>query len=46
MIISEKLQQAKVMITQLDVYFIKRHKLIAIDLSKQQNIDANPKALH
>ena len=37
------------MITQLDVfidypYFKKYYKLVAIDLSKQQNIDADPKS--
>ena len=34
------------MITQLDVCFIKLHKLIAIDLSKQQKLDADRKAIH
>ena len=38
------------MITQLDVYQItpiskKYYKLIAIDLSKQQKLDADPKAI-
>ena len=34
------------MITQLDYpYFKKYYKLIAIDLSKQQKTDANPKAI-
>ena len=46
----EKLQQVKVKITQLDVYQItpiskKYYKLIAIDLSKQQNPDADPIAI-
>ena len=49
MIKSKKLQRIKVMITQLDVvidypYFKKYYKLVAIDLSKQQNIDADPKS--
>ena len=47
---SERLELVKVMITQLDVYQIipiskNYYKLIAIDLSKQQKLDANPKAI-
>ena len=48
MIIFKKLKQVKVMITQLDVYhpyFIKYYKLIAIDLSKKQKVDADPKSI-
>ena len=50
MITLERLQLLKVMITQLDVYetnpyFKKYYKLIAIDLSKQQKLEADPKAI-
>ena len=49
MITFERLQLAKKIITQLVVYYIisisKNYKLIAIDLSKQQALDANPKAI-
>ena len=48
MIIFKKLKQVKVMITQLDVYhpyFKKYYKLIAIDLSKKQKVDADPKSI-
>ena len=50
MIKSEILRRIKVMITQLDVfidypYFKKYSKLVAIDLSKQQKLDADPKAI-
>ena len=50
MITLERLQLLKVMITQLDVYetnpyFKKYCKLIAIDLSKQQKLEADPKAI-
>ena len=45
----EKLQLGKEMITQLVVYriisFKKHYKMIAIDLSKKQELDADPKAL-
>ena len=49
-IILERFQLVKVMITQtgslLDYpYFKKYYKLIAIDLSKQQKLDAHPKAI-
>ena len=40
MITFEKLQQVKVTITQLRVY-----KLIAVNLSKKQKPDADPKAI-
>ena len=48
MITFEKFQQVKVMNAQLDFYldhpyFKEYHKLIAIDLSKQQKLDAEPK---
>ena len=43
---NEKLQQVKKMITELVVYhFNKHYKLIAIDLSKQQALDADPKTV-
>ena len=50
MIKSEILRRIKVMVTQLDVfidypYFKKYSKLVAIDLSKQQKLDADPKAI-
>ena len=46
MIIFEKFQQLKEMITQLVVCCFKNYyKMIAIDLSKQQALDANPKAI-
>ena len=46
MIIFEKLQQVKEMITQLVVcWTIIISKTIAIDLSKQQALDADPKAI-
>ena len=46
----KRFPQVKVMITQQDVYYIipiskKKHKLIAMDLSKQQKVDADPKAI-
>ena len=51
MIVIEKLQQVKEIITQLVVcwnkinnYFKKYYKMIAIDLSKKQALDADPKA--
>ena len=51
MIVIEKLQQVKEIITKLVVcwniinnYFKKYYKMIAIDLSKQQALDADPKA--
>ena len=46
MIIFEKLQQVKEMITQLVVcWTIIISKTIAIDLSKQQALDADPKTI-
>ena len=42
------MQPIKVMITQClldDPYFKKYHKLIAIDLSKKNKLDADPKAI-
>ena len=50
MITLGRLPRVKVMITQLDVYQIiliskKNYKLIAINLSKQQKLDADPKAI-
>ena len=40
------MQQVKEMITQLDYnYFKNYYKIIAIDLSKQQALDADPKAI-
>ena len=50
MIKSERLQRIKVMITQLDVfmdypYFKKYYQLVGIDLSKQQKLDADAKAI-
>ena len=50
MITLEKLQLVKVKIKQLDVYYItlismKYYKLIEIDLTKQQKLDADPKAI-
>ena len=50
MITLERLQQVKATITQLDVYQIipiskKYYKLIAIDLSKQQKLVADAKAI-
>ena len=50
MIKSEILRRIKVMITQLDAfidypYFKKYSKLVAIDLSKQQKLDSDPKAI-
>ena len=46
----ERLQQVEVMITLQDVYQIisiskKYYKLIAVNLSKQQKLDADPKAI-
>ena len=47
----EKLQLTKEMITQLDYsllgysYFKKHYKMLAIGLSKQQALDADPKAI-
>ena len=51
MLTIERLQQVKVMITQLDVCYIipiskKYYKLIARDLSKQRKLDVDPKAMH
>ena len=44
--ILEKLLLVKEMITQLVVcYFKNNYKMIAIDLSKQQALDANPRAI-
>ena len=56
MITLERLQQVKVMITQLDVnqnipvskstnLYKKCYKLIAMDFSKQQKLDADPNAI-
>ena len=52
MITFEKLQLVKEMIAQVavfillaDIYFKEHYKLIATDLSKQQKLDANPKAI-
>ena len=50
MIKSEIQRRIKVMITQLGVfidylYFKKYSKLVATDLSKQQKLDADPKAI-
>ena len=50
MLTLERLQQVKVMITQLDVCYIipiskKYYKLIARDLSKQRKLDVDPKAM-
>ena len=50
MITLERLQPFKVMITLLDVFKVipilnNYYKLIATDLSKQQNLDADPKAI-
>ena len=50
MLTLERLQQVKVMITQLDVCYIipiskKYYKLIARDLSKQHKLDVDPKAM-
>ena len=50
MIKSERLQRIKFMITQLDVfmdypYFKKYYQLVEIDLSKQQKLDADAKAI-
>ena len=47
---SEKCKQDKVMITQLVflldfAYFEKEYRLIAVDLSKQKALDADPKAI-
>ena len=33
------------MITQLDYPYFKKYNLITIDLSKQQKLDAHPKAI-
>ena len=45
----EKVQLVKEMITQLvlllDYNYFKKHKMIAIDLSKQQELDVDPKAI-
>ena len=44
----EKLQLVKEMITQLfllDQNYFKKHKIIAIDLSNQYTLDADPKAI-
>ena len=46
----KRLQLVKEMITQLAVwfycsYFIRHYKMTAIDLSKQQALDADPKAI-
>ena len=50
MILFEKSQQVKQIITQLVVcpdynYFKKLYKIIATDLSKQQELDADPRAI-
>ena len=50
MIIFEKLQQVKEMITQVVVFWItsiskQYYKMIARDLSKQRALDADPKAI-
>ena len=50
MLTLERLQQVKVMITQLDICYIipiskKYYKLIARDLSKQRKLDVDPKAM-
>ena len=46
MIRFEKSQLVKEMTTPLVVCYFKEHyNLIAIDLSKQQTLDANPKAM-
>ena len=50
MIILDKLLQVKVMIIQLVVCYIihilkKTYKMIAVDLSKQQALDADPRAI-
>ena len=50
MIILEKFQQVKGMIIQLVdlldyIHFKSYYKMIAIDLSKQQAVDADPKAI-
>ena len=46
MITFENFRQVKEMITGLDYnYFNKYYKLIAIDLSKQQALNADPKAV-
>ena len=49
MIKLEKLQQDKEMITQKDVlldyqYFKDHYQLIAVDLSKQKELDSDPRA--
>ena len=41
----EKLLLVKEMITQLVVYFKNYYKMIAIDLSKQQTLDADPRTI-
>ena len=45
----EKVQLVKEMITQLvlllDYNYFKKHKMIATDLSKQQELDVDPKAI-
>ena len=45
----EKVQLVKEMITQLvlllDYNYFKKQKMIAIDLSKQQELDVDPKAI-
>ena len=50
MITFEKYQLVKEMITQLDFllydnYFNNYYKMVAIDLSKQQALDSDPKAI-
>ena len=46
MLNSEKYQQDKVIITQLDfAYFEKDYRLIAVDLSKQKALDADLKVI-
>ena len=49
MIVFEKLQQVKEMITQLVVWWTiiisKTYNMMAINLSKQQALDADPKAV-
>ena len=42
----KRLQQDKGMITQLDAYFLNHYQLIAVDLSKQKELDADPRAIH
>ena len=42
---SEKLLQAKEMTIQMVLYFMDTYKMIAVDLSKQQALDADPRAI-